>query len=94
MITQERAGPKQSKGIQNSKSKINSIPISIPTFREITSSKKKMGKFVDVYIDGIIEYSTSKGYSANLTLVNKNDSHVLYKVRLSTHAKKVKSSII
>ena len=88
MITQEHAGPKQSKGIQNSKSKINSIPISIPTFREITSSKKKMGKFVDVYIDGIIEYSTSKGYSANLTLVNKNDSHVLYKVRLSTHAKK------
>ena len=29
-----------------------------------------------------------------LTLVNKIDSHVLYKVRLSTHAKKVKSSII
>ena len=47
-----------------------------------------MGKFVDVYIDGIDEYSTSKGYSAMLTLVNKNDSHVLYKVRLSTHAKK------
>ena len=53
-----------------------------------------MGKFVDVYIDGIDEYSTSKGYFAMLTLVNKNDSHVLYKVRLSTHAKKVKSSII
>ena len=47
-----------------------------------------MGKFVDVYIDGIDEYSTSKGYSAMLTLVNKNDSHVIYKVRLSTHAKK------
>jgi len=47
-----------------------------------------MGKFVDVYIDGIDEYSTSKGYSAMLTLVNKIDSHVLYKVRLSTHAKK------
>ena len=47
-----------------------------------------MGKFVDVCIDGIQEYFTSKGYSAMLTLVNKNDSHVLYKVRLSSHAKK------
>ena len=47
-----------------------------------------MGKFVDVCIDGIEEYFTSKGYSAMLTLVNKNDSHVLYKVRLSSHAKK------
>ena len=47
-----------------------------------------MGKFVDVCIDGIQEYFTSKGYSAMLTLVNKNDSHVLYKVRLSAHAKK------
>ena len=48
-----------------------------------------MGKFVDVYIDGIDDYSTSKGYySSMLTLVNKNDSHVLYKVRLSTHPKK------
>ena len=74
------AGPKQSNRI----SKINDILI----FREITSLKKKMGKFVDVCIDGIEEYFTSKGYSAMLTLVNKNDSHVLYKVRLSAHAKK------
>ena len=47
-----------------------------------------MGKFVDVCIDGIDEDSTSKSYSAMLTLVNKNDRHVLYKVRLSAHAKK------
>ena len=51
-----------------------------------------MGKFVDVYLDGVDEYSTEgqapRGYTAMLTLVNKMDSHVLYKVRLSSHAKK------
>ena len=51
-----------------------------------------MGKFVDVYLDGVDEYSTEghapRGYRAMLTLVNKMDSHVLYKVRLSSHAKK------
>ena len=47
-----------------------------------------MGKFVDVYLDRIDEYSTSKGYSVKLTLVKKIDSHVLYKVRMSPHAEK------
>ena len=50
----------------------------------ITISVLKKNQIRPIFSD---EHST-RSYSAMLTLVNKVESNVLYKVRLSTHAKK------